>query len=95
MTFNESTVEQAAMTWLSELGYMTAYGPECAPGEPGAERDSYKDVILYDRLRNAIDRLNQPIPAAARKMLSARSATRSARRCFRITDVSTVCCAMA
>lgn len=67
MTFNESTVEQAAMTWLSELGYPTAYGPECAPGEPGAERDSYKDVILYDRLRNAIERLNQQIPAAARE----------------------------
>ena len=29
----ESTVEDAALSWLGELGYAVAHGPEIAPGE--------------------------------------------------------------
>jgi len=65
--FNESTVEQAALSWFEELGYAVAHGPTIAPGEPEAERDSFGDVILVGRLRAAIDRLNPDIPAEARE----------------------------
>ena len=68
MTFlNESTLETTALQWLEDLGYAILHGPDIAPGEPGQERASFHDVILADRLRDAIDRLNPGIPAGARE----------------------------
>jgi type I restriction enzyme R subunit len=65
--FNESTVEEAALSWYDELGYGIAHGPNIAPGEQAAERASFSDVVLVERLRNAIDRLNPDIPEEARE----------------------------
>ncbi|QTX04705.1 type I restriction endonuclease subunit R [Agromyces archimandritae] len=56
--FNENTVELAALEYLAELGYRTVHGPNIAPGEPGAERDSYEEVLLWGRLHAAIRRIN-------------------------------------
>ncbi|UQN14187.1 type I restriction endonuclease subunit R [Gulosibacter sp. ACHW.36C] len=56
--FNENTVELAALEYFAELGYRTLHGPDIAPGEPGAERDSYEEVFLWGRLRDAIGRIN-------------------------------------
>ena len=56
--FNENTVELAALEYFAELGYCTLHGPDIAPGEPRAERDSYEEVFLWDRLREAIRRIN-------------------------------------
>jgi type I restriction enzyme R subunit len=64
---NESHVEAAALDWFQELGYAIAHGPHLAPGEPAAERDSFADVVLIDRLRAAIARLNPAIPADAQE----------------------------
>ena len=61
-TLNESVVEDAALSWYRELGYAVAHGPALAPGEPAAERESFGDVILIGRLRDAIRRLNPAIP---------------------------------
>ena len=66
MTVTEDTVEQAAIEWFEDLGYAHLAGPSIAPGEPGAERDSYGDVVLQSWLTAAIDRLNPEIPAPAR-----------------------------
>ncbi len=66
MPFNELTIEEAALSWFGELGYEVARGPDLAPGEAAAERDSFGDVVLAGRLRDAIDRLNPKIPAEAR-----------------------------
>ena len=63
---NESTVEDAALSWFDELGYAVASGPDLAPGEAAAERTSFGDVVLVGRLREAINRLNPKIPAEAR-----------------------------
>ncbi len=60
---NESVVEEAALDWFRELGYQTLHGPAIAPDEPGAERTSYTDVMLMDRLRSALARLNPGVPA--------------------------------
>ena len=65
--FTESVVEQATLSWFEELGYAVAHGPSIAPGEPEAERNSFGDVVLVGRLRDAIDRLNPDIPAEARE----------------------------
>ena len=64
-SFTESVVEQAALAWLESLGYDVLSGPEIAPGEPGAERDNYGQVILEARLRQALRRLNPQVPADA------------------------------
>src|SRR3990172_9215632 len=61
----ESDIEEAALAWLEGLGYTILHGPEIAPGEAGAERQSYQEVILARRLRNALVRLNATIPAEA------------------------------
>ena len=50
--------ELAALEYFAELGYHTLHGPDIAPGEPGAERDSYEEVFLWGRLRDAIRRIN-------------------------------------
>jgi type I restriction enzyme R subunit len=63
MSLNESHVEEAALEWLGELGYAVGHGPHLAPGEPAAERDSFSEVVLVGRLREAIRRLNPAIPS--------------------------------
>lgn len=66
-TFNESTVEEAALSWFEELGYAVVHGPIIAPGEQNAERGSFGDVVLAGRLREAVDRINADIPNEARE----------------------------
>src|SRR3990172_6627182 len=60
--FQESTVEQAAIDWFTELDWNTLHGSVIAPHEPQAERQSYQDVILSQRLYDAIALLNPGIP---------------------------------
>ena len=64
---DESHVEDAALEWFGELGYAVGHGPHLAPGEPAAERDSFGEVVLVGRLREAIRRLNPAIPEEARE----------------------------
>ena len=67
MSLNESIIEHAALEWFGELGYGVGHGPHLAPGEPAAERDSFGEVVLVGRLREAIRRLNPAIPEEARE----------------------------
>ncbi len=63
--FTESTVEQAALAWLESVGWSVRHGAEIAPGEFAAERDDYGQVMLSQRLRDALGRLNPALPAEA------------------------------
>ncbi len=63
--FNESTVESAALSWLTSLGWRVAHGPDIAPGVPGAQRADYCQVVLERWLRDALAHLNPNLPAAA------------------------------
>ena len=63
----ESDVEEHTLAWLRDLGYTTLFGPDIAPGEPAAERETWQDVILKRRLKDAIQRLNPHIPPSARE----------------------------
>src|SRR5271154_5226879 len=67
MSINESIVEDAALEWFRELGYALGHGPHLAPGEPASERDTFGEVVLVRRLREAIRRLNPAIPEEARE----------------------------
>ena len=65
MTFNESTVEDAALSWLEGVGWNATHGSEIAPEMQSAERDSYSAVVLAGRLRSALARLNSDLPIDA------------------------------
>lgn len=64
-TLTESIVEAAALAWLESLGYTVLTGPDVAPGEAGAERASYGEVVLSERLRVALTRINPQLPPDA------------------------------
>ena len=64
-TFAEADVEAAALSWLSSLGWQTAYGPDIAPDTPGAERTDFTQVVLEERLRDALFNLNPDLPMSA------------------------------
>jgi type I restriction enzyme R subunit len=61
----ESDVESAALAWLEAIGWRIAHGPDIAPDVPGAERSDYREVVLAQRLRDALARLNPTLPAEA------------------------------
>jgi type I restriction enzyme R subunit len=63
----ESIVEDAALAWLKDLGYAVVHGPDIAAGELSAERSDpgFRDVVLENRLRNALARLNPKLPPEA------------------------------
>ena len=66
MVLYESEIEQIALdTLCDENGYTVLYGPDLAEGYY-KERE-YSEVLLSNRLRRTIDRLNPLIPAAARE----------------------------
>ncbi|HLS79941.1 MAG TPA: type I restriction endonuclease subunit R [Steroidobacter sp.] len=63
--FTESIVEDAALSWLEAIGWRVAHGPDIAPDAPQAERRGYDEVLLAQRVRNALARLNPELPADA------------------------------
>lgn len=65
--FLESTVEEAVLEWSEGLGYAVMNGLEIAPGEPAAERESFGEVLLVGRLKDAIAWINPKIPAEAQE----------------------------
>ena len=65
-SFSESELEQVALEWLVGLGWGAKHGPDIAPGTFDAERDNYHQVVLEQRLADAIDRLNPDLPYQAR-----------------------------
>jgi len=61
----EDQLEQDMLTWLSEIGYTHIYGPDIACDGISPERSNYQEVLLIERLRTVINRLNPTIPIDA------------------------------
>ena len=61
----EADVEQAALDWLSGLGWQVTYGPDIAPDATDAERGDYGQIVLERRLRSAINGLNPELSLSA------------------------------
>ena len=61
----EAVVEDAALAYLESLGWTIAPGPDIAPGAAIEERTDYGQVILEQRLRDALARLNPSLPTDA------------------------------
>ena len=68
----ENTIEEFAIELLEHLGYQYIYAPDIAPdienqNSPIENRKSYEDVLLTERLQNAIRRINPTIPVDAQE----------------------------
>jgi type I restriction enzyme, R subunit len=63
--FSESVVENAALDWLEALDWHVAHGPDIAPDTLAGERDNYREVVLAQRLREALTPLNPQLPREA------------------------------
>ena len=56
--FCESQLEEATLEWFEELGYEVVFAPDIAPDGEYSERDDYSDVILNNRVKDALARIN-------------------------------------
>ena len=61
-SLSESIVEAVALDWLASLGWTVLHGPDIAPDMLAAERADYSVVVLANRLRAALARLNPDLP---------------------------------
>lgn len=59
----ENSIEKFSIKLLERLGYEYIYGPDIAPDGVTPERDNYQQVLLLDRLRRVVRRINPGIPA--------------------------------
>lgn len=64
--YNESELEIAALEWLEEMDYEIVEGPDIAPDGDYAERESFHDVVLVNRLRDSLQKIN---PTVERKVI--------------------------
>jgi len=75
---NESSIETYAIELLEKQGYKYIHAPDIAPDsevslplgeteERGFARQSYEDVLLMERMRSAVGRINPSIPADVRE----------------------------
>lgn len=61
---NENNLtEQSLIEWLQVQGYEYIKGPDIAPGQPNAEREDFRGVVLKGRLLGTVRRLNPQLPA--------------------------------
>lgn len=63
----ESIIEEFTIELLEKQGYQYIYGPDVAPDSDAPARESFEDVILIDRLRNEVARINPKISADVRE----------------------------
>ena len=63
----EDNIETFAIKVLKTLGWDYVHGLAIAPGAEYAERESFEQIILTQRLRKAVTRLNPDIPADAQE----------------------------
>ncbi len=63
----EDQLERETLGWLADVGYKHLYGQDIAVDGANPERSDYRQVVLVERLRKAVNKLNPAIPAAARE----------------------------
>ncbi|MGH7239045.1 MAG: type I restriction endonuclease, partial [Candidatus Saccharimonadales bacterium] len=64
---SESSIEDLVIGLFQKLGYSYVYAPSVAPDSDTPERERFEDVLLLDRLRAAVARINPTIPADIRE----------------------------
>ncbi len=61
---SEADLEEICLGWFEELGWNRIHSLDIAPDSPNAERPDYSEVILKERLRGALERINPDVPAS-------------------------------
>lgn len=64
---SENHIELLTIERLEALGYEYIYGPDIAPDSETPERSSFEQVLLIDRLRQAVRKINPHIDANAQE----------------------------
>lgn len=62
IAYNEEAYERQCFDWLQGIGWNLAKGPEIAHDGMMPERTSHKDILLVERLEEAISRINPGTP---------------------------------
>lgn len=62
----ENDIELFGIEQLEHLGYQYIYAPDIAPDGEKPERKTFEDVLLIERLQEAVGRINPNVPAEAR-----------------------------
>lgn len=63
--FTEDLLEEAAIEILQEMGYSYLFGPDIGHDGDYPERSNYRDVILEQRVKDALYNLNRSLPEEA------------------------------
>jgi type I restriction enzyme R subunit len=74
----DALVEQPALAWLCDragLRWTHVHGADLAPDAPARERKLWSDVVLVDRLRAAVARINPRLPQEAVQLVIDRALT--------------------
>jgi len=61
LDLDEAAYERQVLEWLKGIGWSHSFGPEIAPNGSSPERSNFKDVVLVERLEQALTRLNPTI----------------------------------
>jgi len=61
----ENEIEEFAIELLEKSGYQYYYGPDIAPDGETPMRASFEDVLLLEKVKAAINRINPAIPPAS------------------------------
>ncbi|RCJ41064.1 hypothetical protein A6770_36420 [Nostoc minutum NIES-26] len=63
--FTQSAPAPSLLTWFEVIGYTVLLEPDIALGKYHIGRSSYKEVVLRDRLHNALQKINPTKPPEA------------------------------
>lgn len=63
--FTEDLLEEAAIEIFEELGYDYVFAPDISPDGDLPERHDYREVILKDRVKDALFKINRDLPEEA------------------------------
>lgn len=63
----ESAIEEFTIELLEKLKYQYIYAPDIAPDGEKPERKTFEDVLLIERLQEAVGRINPKVPTEARE----------------------------
>ena len=83
-TLSESDIEEIALGWLRNLGWSVTHGSDISADGASAERENYDQVVLNQRLLDALGLLNPELPEEAledafRKLTRPQGSTLEAR----------------
>jgi type I restriction enzyme R subunit len=62
VALNEDAYELQCIEWLKAVGWSYTHGNVISPEGNAPERDTYKDVILVDRVEESLGRINPGVP---------------------------------